>query len=108
MKHLQAGSPKSKARLLGNLAIDLGDLVEVGEKHAIAIKTLLTLSFPKDQEKFLHLLAQFEMNLLFEADFHLKSLKRLLPRFVRDSYSSGTNAQQRKPKRKPEAGCGDF
>ena len=99
MKQLQAGSPKSKSRLVGDLAIDLGDLVEVGDRHKAAIKTLLTSSFPRDHEKFLHLLAMFEVDLLFEADFHLNSLKRLLPRLVRDSYSSATHAHQRQPKR---------
>src|SRR5947209_6842614 len=104
MKQLQAGSPKSKSRLVGNLAIDLDDLVEVGDRHKAAITALLTLSLPKDQKKFLHLLANFETDLLFEADFHLKSLKRLLPRLVRDSYSSTTDARQRQPKRRRVAG----
>jgi|SRR5882762_7285414 len=94
---LRKASPRSPGRTTGELAVDLGDLVFVGTKHKNDVKRLLKMRFPKDWERFRKLLAHFDVNLLFENRWHLASMKRLLPRLVRDAYRSSDG---RLPKKK--------
>lgn len=85
---LRKGSPLSSGEITGQLAVDIGDLIYVGRNHQKHVKQLLKMRFPKDGEKFLRLLAQFDVNLLFESQHHLASMKRLLPRLIREAYRS--------------------
>jgi hypothetical protein len=85
-KQLECVSPHSSKRLTENFAIDLCDLVYVARMHQAHVGQLLKMKFPKDRGKLLKLLAQFEVNLLFENQWHLTDIKRLLPRLVRDAY----------------------
>jgi hypothetical protein len=94
---LRKASPGSSGRTTGGLAVDIGDLLSVGRNHQDHVKQLLEMKFPQDRERFLKLLAGFEVNLLFENQWHLSSLKRLLPRLVRDAYRSSS---KRTPKKK--------
>lgn len=59
----------------------------VGERHKKHIEALLRMEFPRDRTKFEKLLGKLEVDLLFENQWHLDSLKRGLPRLVRDYYS---------------------
>jgi hypothetical protein len=43
------------------------------------MKELLRLKFPRDKLKLEKLLGRLEANLLFENNWHLKSLRRRLP-----------------------------
>jgi hypothetical protein len=87
-KQLERASPQTPKEAVGELAVDIGDLASVGRAHRGHIAELLRMSFPKDRPAFCKLLAQFEVNLLFENQWHLSSLKRLLPRLVKDAYRS--------------------
>lgn len=86
LAQLQAASPKSSPALVSEIAIDLGDLVSVAQNHTSDVRRLLKMTFPKDQGEFQELLARLEVNLLFECEWHLKSLKRSLPKLVHDVY----------------------
>ena len=87
-KQLERASPYSSKRLTEDFAIDLSDLVYVARMHEGHVSQFLKMKFPKDRGKFLKLLAQFEVNLLFENQWHLTDIKRLLPRLVRDAYGT--------------------
>ncbi|MGB2677759.1 MAG: hypothetical protein WAN12_11815 [Candidatus Acidiferrum sp.] len=95
-KQLEKASPRSAKRTIGELAVDIGDLISVGRAHWDHVNQLLKMSFPKDRTAFRKLLAQFDVNLLFENQWHLSSLKRLLPRLVRDAYRSSNESKIRR------------
>ena len=78
-KQLEAASPTSAKRLLASFSTDLGDLYFVAEAHQNQMKELLRLKFPRDKQKLEKLLGRLEANLLFENNWHLKSLRRSLP-----------------------------
>jgi len=80
-KQLEAASPTSAKGLLATLSIDLGDLYFVADTHQQQMKELFRMKFPRDKRKLKKLLGQLEANLLFENNWHLKSLKRRLPQF---------------------------
>ena len=92
-KQLEKASPHSAKQTIGNLAIDIGDLTSVGKAHSDHVDQLLAMSFPRDLAAFRKLLAQFEVNLLFENQWHLSSLKRLLPQLVKDAYRSSNGSE---------------
>jgi hypothetical protein len=87
-KQLERASPHSSKQLTENFAIDLCDLVRVARWHRAHVNQLLKMRFPKDRRKFCKLLANIEVDLLFENQWHLTSMKRLLPRLVRDAYGT--------------------
>jgi hypothetical protein len=87
-KQLERASPRASKRLTENFAIDLCDLVYVARMHQAHVNQLLKMRFPKDRTKFRKLLANIEVNLLFENQWHLTSIKRLLPRVVRNAYGT--------------------
>ena len=93
---LRKASPGSSGQTAGKLAVDIGDLLSVGRNHRDHVMQLLQMKFPQDRERFLKLLARFEVNLLFENQWHLSSLKRLLPRLVRDAYRSSSKRTPKK------------
>ena len=95
MKQIQKASPKSSRALATDLAIDLGDLASVAQKHLAHVRELLRMTIPRDREKFQTLLAQFDVNLLFEGQWHLKDLKRLLPRIIRDVHAASEEGKKR-------------
>ncbi len=100
-RQLRKASPRSSRQTTGDLAVDLGDLIFVGRKHQNDVKQLLKMTFPRDRTKFRKLLAQFEVNLLFENQWHLTDIKGLLPRLVRDAYrsSDGRLRKRNNPRR---------
>ena len=85
---LSAISPKSKTKVTSGLAVDLADLEHVGKRHRRVIRTLCRLRLPRDKKQVERALAQIEVNLLFEAQYHLSSIKRLLPIFIADMSKS--------------------
>jgi|SRR5579859_975579 len=93
LKQLRLVSPNSSKNLLASLAIDLHDLFVVAERHQNQIKELLRLKLPRDKGKFEKLLGRLEVNLLFESNWHLKSLKRRLPRLW-DDMSAGERTKK--------------
>jgi hypothetical protein len=92
-KQLGKASPDSAKKTIGELAIDIGDLTSVSRSHLDHVNQLLRMSFPKDLAAFHKLLAQFDVNLLFENQWHLSNLRRLLPRLVRDAYRSSNGSK---------------
>ncbi len=93
---LRKASPHSSGQMTGELAVDIGDLVFVGRNHQNHVNKLLKMRFPRDRERFLKLLAQFDVNLLFENQWHLTDMKRLLPRLVRDAHRSSNGRSSKK------------
>jgi len=91
---LKRASPHSSERLLADLAVDISDLVRVARMHQSHVKTLLGMKFPRDREKFCNVLALFDVNLLFENQFHVASMKRRLPRLVRDVCNTPKNKKR--------------
>jgi len=81
--------------ILSEVAIDLADIATIGEKHKRRLKELLHLQLPQDLEKLDDLLAGFEVDLLWENEWHLKSLKRGLPKLVRNLNQHLAGARKR-------------
>jgi len=98
---IRKGSPGTSGKTVGKLAVDIGDLLSVGRNHQDHVKQLLEMQFPQDRERFLKLLAGFEVNLLLENQWHLSSLKRLFPRLVRDAYRSPSKRTPKKSTSRP-------
>lgn len=81
-KLLQRACPGCPEQLASGMAIDLTDILFIGERHKKHVQELLRFSFPRDKARFSTLLARdVEVDLLFENEYHLRSLKKLLPRF---------------------------
>lgn len=102
-EQLERASPRSSKGTVAELAIDIGDLASVGKTHWEHVSQLLKMTFPTDRVAFRKLLAKFEVNLLFENQWHLSSLKRLLPRLVKDAYNTSNgrlDARSRRSKAK--------
>jgi hypothetical protein len=84
-KLLSKVSPHSSEHLISSVAVDLADLVRVGENHRLLVRKLLRMSIPKERERFRHLLISgTEGNLFFENAYHLADLRRSLPKLLRD------------------------
>lgn len=92
-RQLERASPHSLKQTVGEFAVDIGDLAYVGRAHWGHVNQLLRMRFPKDRAAFRKLLAQFDVNLLFENQWHLSSLRRLLPRLVKDAYRSSNGSK---------------
>ncbi len=83
-KVLAAASPRSTEYLRSGIAVDLADFWEIGEEHRRRIKELSAMRFPKDKQRFIDMLYEFEIRLVIHAEYHTKLLKRRLARLKRD------------------------
>jgi hypothetical protein len=83
-KVLAAASPRSTEYLRSGIAVDLADFWEIGEEHRRRIKELSAMRFPKDKQRFIDMLYEFEVRLVIHAEYHAKLLKRRLVRLKRD------------------------
>jgi hypothetical protein len=82
---LSRASPHSSGDLVSGLAVDLADLVHVGQKHLRFVQELLKMRLPRDRERLCSaLVVNSEVNLFFENQYHLRSLQKGLPRFLAD------------------------
>jgi hypothetical protein len=83
-KALTAVSPRSTEHLRSGIAVDLADFWEIGEEHRRRVKELCGMRFPKDKERFIDMLYEFEVRLVIHAEYHAKLLKGRLTRLKRD------------------------
>src|SRR5579859_1321423 len=83
-KALSAASPNSKGDLISGIAVDLADFWEIAGEHQQRVRELAKMRFPKDQERFIDMLYEFEIRLLMHAQWHVKRLKPRLTRIKRD------------------------
>lgn len=96
---LQRACPNCSQRITAGIAVDLADIQFVGERLRKNIRELLRLSFPRDKDRLYKTLArEIEVDLLFENNYHLRSLKKLLPEFwsTLDSRSRMNSARNKK------------
>ncbi|HXG20691.1 MAG TPA: hypothetical protein VNN62_16650 [Methylomirabilota bacterium] len=77
LRKICRGVPQS---VISSIAVDLADLYTIGITHRRNLRRLVKLRGPQDSDELLDLLVKFDVSLLFEAQYHLRSLKRLLPR----------------------------
>ena len=77
-KMLLDAVPHCPAEVIADVATDLGDLVKVGSKHRRHVNKILKLAGPRTNAQLQDILAEVEVNLLFEGLYHLNSLKRNL------------------------------
>lgn len=80
---LQRVAPKCPPQIVSVVAVDLADLTNVAAKHQRHVNELLSPTTRRRKSRIETLLARIEVNLLFEANYHVKSLRRNLPRLVR-------------------------
>ena len=71
------------SKTASSVAVDLADIAAIGQRHNDRIQELLHLDFPRDLKKADSLIARFEVDLLWENQRHLRSLKRELPKLLR-------------------------
>jgi hypothetical protein len=76
---LQAAAPRCHPDVVSAIAVDLADLARVAAKHQQHVRKLLTSKRRSGLER---VLAQIDVNLLFEANYHVKSLRKNLPKLV--------------------------
>ncbi len=79
---LRTVAPECPLEVLATIAIDLVDLAAVAARHQETVQGLLELPNDLREERLRKLLANVDVDLLFEADFHMKSLKTYWPQFV--------------------------
>jgi hypothetical protein len=80
---LQAVAPSCPVEVASAVAVDLADLESVGSKHRRHVNKIVKLAGPRTNSQLADVLVEVEVNLLFEAQFHLSSLKTNLPNLVR-------------------------
>lgn len=68
---------------LSSVAVDVADIVAIGERLRSKLRDLLKLRFPRDLEKLENLIVEFKIDLLWENQWHLNSLKQELPKLLR-------------------------
>lgn len=76
-------APTCPVRVASDIAIDLADLSYVATKHREHVKSLLLPRGHFTKAGVGKLLAQIDVNLLWEANYHIKSLRRNLPLLVK-------------------------
>jgi hypothetical protein len=95
---LQRACPNCPEELASGIAVDLTDIWSIGERHKKHIRDLLKLSLPREEDRLYEILAGgVEVDLLFENDYHLRSLRKLLPQFWKN-----LGSRSRKKKAKPK------
>ena len=95
LEQLRSASPESSKALTGSIAADLDGLFDFAETHQNQIDELLRMKLPRDKRKFEKLLGHLEAN-IFHSNWHLKSLKLLLPRLWKDQTSQGHAGKARR------------
>jgi hypothetical protein len=83
-KILRDASPHSTEYLLSGIAVDLADFWEIGIEHRRRLQELSGMKFPKDKDRFIDMLYEFEIRLVMHAEYHARLLKRRLTRLKRD------------------------
>lgn len=76
-------APTCPVRVASDIAIDLADLSYVATKHSEHVKSLLLPRGHFTKAGVGKLLAQIDVNLLWEANYHIKSLRKNLPLLVK-------------------------
>ena len=76
-------APSCPARVASAIAVDLADLSYVATKHSEHLKSLLLPRGHFTKAGIGKLMAQIDVNLLWEANYHIKSLRRNLPLLVK-------------------------
>jgi hypothetical protein len=84
-------APKCPVKVASAIAVDLADLSDVASEHKKHVRQFLRLAQSARKERVGTLLAEIDVNLLFHADWHLKSLKKNLPKYVRYLHKSSEN-----------------
>ena len=69
--------------IASSIAVDFADIATIGQKHRALLDQLLRLRFPRNLEQLEDLLISAQVDLLWENDWHLKSLKRNIPKMLR-------------------------
>ncbi len=93
---LSLASPRSSQTLISNMAVDLADIWKIGESHRRDVKKLMRMRFPRDREQLRTLLIKdIDLNLLFENQYHLTSLKKCLPKLLKDMNESKHRSKKR-------------
>lgn len=90
------------SEMVSSVAVDLADIAAIGEKHRGRLRDLLRLHFPQDLDKLEDLLVGFDVDLLWENQWHLRSLKRKLPRLLAN-LNQRIRGDERSEARKPES-----
>lgn len=94
-----AAMPEANAQLLANVACDLSDLRDVAIAHSRFLKALSKLRFPEDTEKLESIfIRHVEVELLVHAQWHLSSLKKLVPKFDKELEKAQKSYTRRAPK----------
>jgi hypothetical protein len=82
---LAKACPNLPQHVVSALAVDLADVSEIGIRHDKYLQQLLKMRFPEDLDKAETLLIHWiDVELLFHNQYHLKSLKRQLPKALRE------------------------
>jgi hypothetical protein len=71
-----------KVDLASDIAVDFADIAAIGERHKEALDRFLRFQFPRDLGKLERLLVRVQADLLWENNWHLRSLKRGLPKLL--------------------------
>ena len=81
---LRSLSPDISEEPLTAFSVDVVDLLEVGEAHHYFLKQLLSLKPPRDDRRLESLLITWvDVELLLHANWHLNSLKKVMPKIYR-------------------------
>lgn len=91
---LSAASPRSTKDLISGVAVDLSDLWEVGQEHERRIAKLLKMRFPRDKARLEDMLYDFEIRLIYHAEWHLRHLKKRLAQLRRDLRKKPSRSSQ--------------
>ena len=98
---LQEIAPNCPTEVVSAVAVDLADLATVASEHRLHVKQILELAEPITKSQIEDILAKVKGNLLFEAQFHLDSLKKNLPKMTRSITRQPRRKVTKKPKRRP-------
>jgi hypothetical protein len=77
---LHRASPRSTAKDISWMSVDIAGLWEVSKNHERHVRQLLKCSYPRDRAKIENLLTEMLVNLISQGADHLETLQRILPR----------------------------
>lgn len=105
-RQLRESCPSLSERTAGAVATDLADIRDIAQCHEYFIREFLKLQFPKDARRLEGLLIRWiDVELLFHCQWHLKSLRRRLPKVLKainDPKSHRKPQGEKQPKRRQE------
>jgi len=81
---LSSASPTSSKRLIDAIAIDLGDLWAAGREHGSFLDGILRMNPVRNRERIASCLISGTTAITSEMDWHLRSLKRCVPKLLND------------------------